>query len=181
MSVSWRSFDSAYVSDELRDVVRRRVRELGGLSLLALAAALGVALATWSAQDPSLTHATKSPVRNMLGLPGAASADLLMQLLGLASIALLVPVAVWAWRLLSRRPLGRERLRIAAWVIGILATAAFASCLPATSRWPLPTGLGGVIGDALLRGPGFVLGTPLSGVNTVTMASVSGAIALIAV
>ena len=29
--------------------------------------------------------------------------------------------------------------------------AAFASCLPRTAAWPLPAGLGGVVGDALLR------------------------------
>ena len=35
----------------------------------------------------------------------------------------------------------------------MLLTASFASCLPRTPAWPLPTGLGGVIGDALLRLP----------------------------
>ena len=30
-----------------------------------------LALATWSVQDPSLSHATSAPVRNLLGAPGA--------------------------------------------------------------------------------------------------------------
>src|SRR5215216_1135543 len=181
MSAIWRSLDHSYLSDELRDGVRRQVRTLGGLSLLALATSLGLALATWSAQDPSLTNATKAPVRNLLGVPGATASDLLMQLLGLASIALLLPVAVWGWRLLSRRPLDRERLRLSAWLIGFLATAAFASCLPVSSGWPLPSGLGGVIGDALLRLPGFILGNPLSTTNRMVLAGVTGLVALIAV
>ena len=48
-------------------------------------------------QDPSLSHATDAPVRNLLGTPGAIGSDLLMQLLGLASTVLVLPVAVWGW------------------------------------------------------------------------------------
>ncbi len=181
MPAIWRSLESASdLSDEFGGALRRRLTEAGGIVVLALAAALAVALATWSIQDPSLTHATKAPVRNLLGLPGAISADLLMQLLGLASIALLFPVAVWGWRLLSHRALDREKLRLALWVVGALAAAAFASCLPKTAGWPLPTGLGGVIGDALLRLPGYFIGLPLSGSNRTLVAFAAGGIAVLA-
>src|SRR5687768_11410973 len=126
MAAIWRSFDaSALVSDELRDRLRRHVRALGGLALVALSGAVGVALATWSVEDPSLTHATKAPVRNLLGLPGASISDLLMQLFGVASIALLLPVAIWGWRLITGRPLERERLRLLLWVLGLAMAAAF--------------------------------------------------------
>ena len=56
-------------------------------------------------QDPSLSHATNAPVRNVLGFPGAIVADLLMQLFGVAALAFVLPVAVWGWRLASHRPL----------------------------------------------------------------------------
>ena len=69
-------------SDELRAALRRRVYEFIGAVLLAISGLAAVALATWSVQDPSLSHATNAPVRNMLGLTGAISADLLMQLFG---------------------------------------------------------------------------------------------------
>jgi S-DNA-T family DNA segregation ATPase FtsK/SpoIIIE len=72
-------------SDELRALLRRRICESGGFALIVLAAAIAIALATWSVQDPSLSHATDAPVRNFLGTPGAVGADLLMQLFGLAS------------------------------------------------------------------------------------------------
>src|SRR5947209_12420531 len=110
-------------SDELRAALRRRVSELIGAGLLAIAGLAAVALATWSVQDPSLSHATNAPVRNMLGLPGAISADLMMQLLGIATIAFLFPVAAWGWRLLTHRALDRERTRLALWAIGALAAA----------------------------------------------------------
>ena len=64
-------------------------------------------------QDPSLSHATDAPVRNLLGTPGAIGADLLMQLFGLAAIALLLPVAVWGWRLPRTAPFDREWMRLA--------------------------------------------------------------------
>src|SRR5215470_14812949 len=171
---------SGYLSDDARDLVGRRVRECGGLFLIALAVMAGLALATWSVKDPSLSHATSAPVRNMLGVPGAVTADLLMQLVGTAAIAVVLPIAAWGWRLVSHRGLNRERMRLALWLLGIVFAAAFASCLPITARWPLPTGLGGVIGDAMLRFPAYLLGGPLAGVSRFVMAALTGAIALAA-
>ncbi len=69
---------------------------------------------TWSEQDPSLSHATSGPIRNLMGKPGAIGADMLMQILGLGSIMLILPVAVWGWRLVTHRHFDREALRIAA-------------------------------------------------------------------
>src|SRR5216117_933183 len=97
-----------FLPDGVREALRPRLRELGGFGLIVLATLLALALATWSVQDPSLSHATNAPVRNLLGLPGAIGADLMMQLLGVATIAFLFPVAAWGWRLLTHRPLDRE-------------------------------------------------------------------------
>src|SRR2546421_5952059 len=167
------------LSDELRAALRRRMHEIVGVALIAVAGIVAAALATWSVQDPSLSHATNAPVRNMLGLPGAIGADLMMQLLGIATIALLFPVAAWGWRLLTHRPFDRERVRLVLWVIGAVAAAGFASCLPASKSWPLPTGLGGVIGDAMLRAPAWVFGAPLSGAPRFAIAVVIGIAAFV--
>src|SRR2546429_6114469 len=120
-----------FLPDGVREALRRRLRELGGFGLIVLATLLALALATWSVQDPSLSHATNAPVRNMLGLPGAIGADLMMQLLGIATIAFLFPLAAWGWRLLTHRPLDRERVRGLLWIAGAFAAAGVASCLPA--------------------------------------------------
>ena len=146
-----RSLDGmASLSGQLGAMLRRRLREVSGIALFSLAMMAALALATWSVQDPSLSHATDAPVRNLLGHPGAITADLLMQLLGLGSLALLLPIAIWGYRLLGHRPLSRERLRMLLWLFGAVLAAAFASCLPRSAHWPLPCGLGGVIGDAVL-------------------------------
>jgi DNA segregation ATPase FtsK/SpoIIIE, S-DNA-T family len=167
-----------FLPDEIGAAIRRRIREIGGVALIALSAATAVALATWSVNDPSLSHATSVPARNLLGLTGAIVADLMMQLLGLASVALLMPVAGWGWRLVTHRRLDREAWRVLLWIVGVLAAAGFASCLPKTGKWPLPSGLGGVLGDALLRLPAGLLGGPLAGLSRFTIAIVLATAAL---
>jgi S-DNA-T family DNA segregation ATPase FtsK/SpoIIIE len=144
--------------EALRDAIAQRTLKLTGLGLIAAASAIVAALATWSVDDPSLNHATDSPVRNMLGWPGAITADLLMQLTGLGAVAALVPPVIWGWRLLRGSALGRLQLRVALWILGSGASTAVASALPATARWPLPSGLGGVVGDALLAAARAVTG-----------------------
>ncbi|MBI1867896.1 MAG: DNA translocase FtsK 4TM domain-containing protein [Methylocystis sp.] len=141
------------VPEQVREFAARRAAELVGFTLLAGAGAATLALLSWSARDPSLNHATDGRVRNLLGLGGAIAAYLLMQLIGVATIAALLPLAMQGWRLLTHRALQRPWLRLALWFAGILCAAAVASLLPVTDRWPLPTGLGGVIGDALLVAP----------------------------
>ena len=113
---------------------------------------LAVALATWSVQDPSLSHATNAPVRNLLGVCGAiacrsvdAAARHRRRRAGAAGrdlgLAAHHPSSALS-RTAAAGGLGRWR---------VLLAASFASCLPRTPAWPLPAGLGGVFGDALLR------------------------------
>ena len=137
------------ISGPIKAFIGRRLAELGGVILTVLIVCTVIALVTWSVDDPSLNHATGKPVANLLGRPGAIVADLMMQFFGLASLALLAPLGLIALRLLSARPLTRPRLRLAFFLIGALAAAALASALPAIGSWPLPVGLGGIIGDLL--------------------------------
>src|SRR6266581_3531114 len=118
-----------FLSEDVRGAIHRRIREIGGIGLLAIAAAAAMALASWSVQDPSLSHATAAPVRNLLGA---------------------------------------------------LAATAFASSLPASRAWPLPTGLGGVIGDALLRIPASLMHAPLSGALRIAIGGATGMAAMVA-
>src|SRR5438874_2070272 len=145
----------------IREALARRFRELTGLGLIALCGVVAAALMTWSVQDPSLSHATSRAIlRNIVGYPGAIGADLLMQILGLGAIMLILPIAVWGWRMLTHRSFDREALRIGCWILCTVISAGFASCWPHGGAWPLPTGLGGVVGDALVRAPAVVFGPP---------------------
>jgi S-DNA-T family DNA segregation ATPase FtsK/SpoIIIE len=141
----------------VREFPKRRAAEIAGLAALAGVASLTLALLTWSVSDPSLNHATNARIHNLLGAPGAIAADLVMQFVGLASAALLTAPAFWGWSLVTERRLERARLKVALYFIGVIAAAGLASLLPAPGSWPLPTGLGGVVGDAVLAIPRRVL------------------------
>lgn len=149
-----------HLPHSMREVLARRLRELSGLGLIALSGVVAAALMTWSVQDPSLSHATSRAIRNVAGYPGAIGADLLMQILGLGAIMLILPVAIWGWRMLTHRAFDREALRLGCWILTMVIAAGFASCWPHNTAWPLPTGLGGVVGDALVRTPAVVFGPP---------------------
>jgi S-DNA-T family DNA segregation ATPase FtsK/SpoIIIE len=182
MAMIERSLDGmAALTSELGAMARRRVTELCGIAVISLAMMVALALASWSVADPSLSHATDAPVRNWMGWPGAVAADLMMQLLGLGALALILPVAIWGYRLLGHRAMGRERLRVMLWPVGAVLAAALASCLPRGAHWPLPCGLGGVIGDAILRLPVLLFHVPIRGGNSVIAGVVLGAAAAIAI
>jgi hypothetical protein len=99
-----------------------------------------------------------------------------MQLLGLGVVALLLPPLLWSLRLIRFHLFDRSALKLVLWVVGIVSTAAVASALPATPRWPLPTGMGGVIGDALLQGTRNIVGlggTALGGLVAFVFAGIA--------
>ena len=180
MASSDRSLDViAFVSEHFRDILRKRLSELAGLVLITLALLGAIALTTWSVQDPSLSHATQKPIQNLLGYPGAIFSDLAMQLLGLASVLLLLPEALMGWRLLSHRPLG-AKWRSLVWIAATFSAAGCASTLPTTASWPLPTGLGGVAGDALLNMLAF-FGLPLNGFTLFILAVIFGLAAIVSI
>src|SRR6266702_6443992 len=112
----------------IRDALARRLRELTGIGLIALSGVATAALTTWSVQDPSFSHATSRAIHNVVGYPGAIGADLLMQILGLGAIMLILPIAVWGWRMLTHRSFDRRALRLACWILCTVISAGFASC-----------------------------------------------------
>jgi len=114
---------------------------------------------TWSVQDPSLSHATSRPIRNILGYAGAIGADLAMQILGLGAIMLILTVAVWGWRMMTHRPFDREALRLGCWILCTVIAAGFASCWPHGGQWPAADrNWRCVVGDALVRAPAVIFG-----------------------
>src|SRR5262249_4756881 len=87
----------------------------------------------------------------------------------------------WGYRLLGHRAMGRQRVRVILWPLGAVLAAAFASCLPRSAHWPLPCGLGGGIGDAILRVPGLLFHVALRGGTNLIAAIVLGAAAALAI
>ena len=166
------------IPEPIREFALRRTAEIIGAALVTAAIATGLALATWSTRDPSLNYASGETVRNLLGLPGAIVSDSLMQLFGLGAIALILPLGVWGWKLLAHHRLDRVGLRAMCWLVGALTACAFINLLPSTDRWPLPTGLGGVVGDSFAGLPRLLFGS--SRLVTLLFGAGAGFIALLA-
>lgn len=136
--------------DEARRAIARVLRiavlrGAGGVLLLASMAAF-VALMSYHHADPSLNNATGQDPSNLLGGPGAAAADLLLECLGFAAIAFLAPPAVWGARALRGRGLSYALWRAFVWPVGTVLVAAGLGVLP--SPFALPAKTGGWIGIA---------------------------------
>ncbi len=144
---------TVFVSTGARVFLRRRMEEMLGLSLLALAAAYLAALLTASAADPSLNLAVDGPVHNLLGLPGAYIADLMLESLGLACFLLALAPAIWGWQLLHHRP-ARWWLRLILLPVSVLAGSIGLGLIPWAAGWPFGGGLGGFAGQLLVDGGG---------------------------
>jgi len=120
---------------------------LAGLVVLGIVAICLVAMSSWSVDDPSFSYATTKQAANWLGFPGAVIADTLFQLFGLAALILLVPPALWGWTLVRRRLPTSMLLRLVGWVGATLLGAGVLSFVAMPATWPLPTGLGGLVGN----------------------------------
>ncbi|MEA2783134.1 MAG: segregation ATPase FtsK/SpoIIIE, family [Rhodospirillaceae bacterium] len=155
----------AFIPDSARVFLRRRVEEGFGIVLLGLAAAYLVALLSSSGADPSLNLAVDGPVRNLLGVPGAYVADLMLESLGLAAFMLAAAAAIWGWQLLRHRPAGRWWLRLILLPVAVIAAAIGLNIIPWSASWPFGGGLGGFAGRLLIGGSTSVPGLAgLSGV-----------------
>jgi S-DNA-T family DNA segregation ATPase FtsK/SpoIIIE len=143
--------------------LRRQVGRAIGLGIFAGIAFALASLGTWNVADPSLSHATDNPVTNAMGFAGAAFSDLAMQFYGLSAVAALAPAVVWAILFATARGVDRKLKRAAAWFGASLFAAGVAGCVTPPDTWPLPSGLGGVFGDLVLKIPALIIGGYPSG------------------
>ena len=118
-----RSHYRGHLSEQISEFTSNRMKQLGGLAMMISAGALTLALASWSAQDPSLNHATNTPPRNLLGAPGAITADIIMQLVGFGAIAAIIPLTMQGMRLMRLQRLDKSAWRLGLWCLGIIASS----------------------------------------------------------
>ena len=131
--------------------VRRRIVELIGLALVAVAFLLALAILSYDSSDPSLnTAAGEGGVNNLLGRPGAVLADLAMQTFGLAAALAMPILGAWGYLLMTRRGLQRIWHRIAVFVLLFIVGAIAFEALPEPESWPLVRGMGGSVGHQIL-------------------------------
>ena len=135
----------------LEERLRGGFSRLVGIALAMLTAAGWLSLMTWSAQDPSLTHAAGGTTRNWMGPFGAIVSDLLLQSIGLAAIFGMVVVSFWSAELILRRRLMELRIRLIIAPIALLVLAGALASVAAPASWPLHQGLGGALGALVFK------------------------------
>jgi len=154
-----RSGRTSLLPKPIAEYLFRRLTEIAGTTLVVLGLILVAMLVTYHTGDPSFNTASgtaEGQVRNALGRPGAAIADLLRQLLGLASFLLPLIVIGWGLRLASHRglphPPVRLGLALAAAILGAIAMAGLPEITSwwLGSRWWLGSHPGGSIGKLLI-------------------------------
>ena len=132
--------------EKLRDSVRLLAVRTFGTLLVAVSVALGVALATHHAVDPSFSTAAGGPPANWVGSPGAYSSDLLLMLFGPAALLFLPVLVVAGLRMMRAEPAGRLGRSLLVAAIGILLAGIAMAMVRGTAVSGLPAGWGGALG-----------------------------------
>ena len=137
----------------------RRLNELVGLLLLALALLLLLSLVSYTPLDPSLDTAggylSGNPAHNWIGLFGAGISDLLLQVEGISAFLLPLLVGALGWTWLRSRPAGSPVSKLTGGVLCLLFAPALVGLLPDHLRWarsiPIEGMTGRAIADVLVR------------------------------
>jgi DNA segregation ATPase FtsK/SpoIIIE, S-DNA-T family len=135
--------------DWLARLLRETMRRAAGLGLLVFALGTLAALASYDSADPGFNNATSREAANWLGGTGAYAADIVLQSIGVAALALIVPLASWGWRMAGGARVPRFPSRLAALALGTLFVAIALGALPAVGA--LSAGPGGVVGALVDR------------------------------
>ena len=127
------------------------IRTLGS-ALVGFAVLSWISLLSWSVSDPSLAGVAAKPVKNLLGAPGAAFSDFLINSIGAASILVLIGPMIWGLEMLSSmRLISRLHVKALLLPLGMLLLAGAFSSLPTIKAWPLHNGFGGMLGDLVFN------------------------------
>jgi S-DNA-T family DNA segregation ATPase FtsK/SpoIIIE len=148
-------------------------RDVAAVLLLAVGAAAGLALSTWSSLDAGLVGRGLAPT-NLVGPVGHRSAALLYEVLGLAALVLPVALLAAAWRLFRGAPPRITLLGAAAYLALTLSVATLAHLLLAR-RGITPFAAGGLVGQAL----GIHAERLFSTVGSVILVAAAATVALI--
>ncbi len=133
-----------------RDFLRRRMMELVGAVIAVLGVLLLMAIFTFNAADPSLNHATGNAPANLMGLPGAYAADLLLQTFGLAICLVPVALITWGVRMVRTHHLGFFGLRLSLLLLSLLMMSVACVGLGDVGGAATHAGAGGLVGVALI-------------------------------
>jgi len=128
------------------DGLKRRCIEAMGAGVVAGAAVLFAAVATYAPSDPSYNVATELHARNLIGIWGAHAADVLIQLFGLAAILPSLLLGAWGVQMLRAKAPTMLWFRSLIFIASWFAASVWLNAMPTPDGWPLRAGMGGVSG-----------------------------------
>ncbi|MFZ3581625.1 DNA translocase FtsK 4TM domain-containing protein [Loktanella sp. DJP18] len=138
------------LDSETQAALERRSKELLGIAMIVLGL-LGAAMVfSYSPTDPSWISASDAPVRNWLGMFGAATVAPLMMIVGKGIWALPLVLIAWGVRFVLHRGSDRAMGRVIYVPVVIAVAALYAASLPRGDAWPANFGMGGLFGDTVL-------------------------------
>jgi S-DNA-T family DNA segregation ATPase FtsK/SpoIIIE len=133
-----------------RDGVKRGAKRsgsyLGGLALIAAAAMLAVAMASYRPSDPAFNTSAAGPVNNWMGGPGALASDLALSLWGPPAALLLPLLTLLGVRLWRGASPGRWLRALLLSIAGVILLGVAVALLFGGAVNGLPAGWGGAFG-----------------------------------
>jgi len=140
------------LDSNMAQAIEKRGKELLGIGLLVLAAAVAMVFASYSPDDPSWLSAVDAPVRNWLGQTGATIAATLFMVVGWGAWGAAIVLLAWGLRFVLHRGQERAIARVIFAPIWIAVLSLYAASLTPGAVWYATHsfGLGGIFGDTVL-------------------------------
>jgi DNA segregation ATPase FtsK/SpoIIIE, S-DNA-T family len=135
------------VAEATARFIRRRLVEAWGAAVAAVGTALALALLTYHPADPSLNTSSGAPPQNLIGLPGAYAADMLLQVLGVGAAVFALALVCWGVKIALHRGLPRLPFNLLSLLAASILLAMTAAVLPHGESWPVAAGFGGWLGQ----------------------------------
>ena len=146
--------EAGFLPEGAEVFLKRRTQEIAGTALILLGLFLAACILFYVSGDRSFNVATDRPIAHPLGAVGSHAADLLVRVLGAASLVLALVILVWGLRFLLHRPVSRLWLRLTTLPAATLAASVALTLFPAQIIWPelVDLRLGGIVGQMIVSG-----------------------------
>ncbi len=155
----------------------RRLNEILGLIVLAVAVLLTLALVSYTATDPSFDtvggYVSGRPAHNWTGLAGAWLADLLLQTIGVAVFLLPLVLARLGISWMRSLPAGSPKAKLLGLSLWMLFAPTAIALLPGHLLWRHTLPIAGVVGRLIADGMVYYLNLPGTAVMVALMVVLS--------
>src|SRR5882757_5174861 len=138
----------------------RRLNELVGVSLIAMAGLLVLSLVSYRPTDPSFNTVGGAIAHNWAGIFGATLSDLLFQFEGFAAFCLPLMLGLLGLSWIRSRAIGAPKSKVAGFALFLLVIPAVFGLLPGRMHWLGTIPVEGVWGRLMVDGMTAVLNYP---------------------